>query len=292
MTACTFRPACAADREAVFAFTAKTWDWGDYLPQVWDVWLADAQGALTVALADGRVVAVGKLSIVGSREGWLEGHRVDPNFRQQGISLAFTAYQVELARRLELRVLRLATGSSNSAVHRVAARLGFHRVAVFAPLVAEALGTEAPELTILSESHYSAVQNWLGRSSIYRACAGLCSEGWSWRELTAKHVRASLAAGAVVALFRPDGSVAAFGLRGSRAETGEPERGLHLGYVDGEASVLGDLALALRALAASASPPEVRLMLVDEPTLRGIFQAAAFRPDSDGHGLWVFEKVL
>ena len=292
MTFCLCRPACAADREAVLSFTAKTWEWGDYIPHVWDAWLADAQGALSVAEADDRVVAVGKLSLVASREGWLEGHRVDPDYRKQGISLAFTAYQVDLARRMELRVLRLATGSTNVAVQRVAAKLGFHRVATFAPYVAEALGTGAPTLTALTEAHYSAVQNWLGRSSIYRAAAGLCAQGWSWQELTGKRVRACLAAGQVMGMLKADGSVAAFAILGSRGEASEPERGLQLGYVDGEVAALEDLALAVRGLAAGSTPPEARLMLLDEPTLRGIFQSAAFRDDFDGRALWVFEKLL
>ncbi len=169
MSACTCRPARAEDRQAVFAFTAKTWEWGDYLPYVWEAWLADPQGELSVTEIDGQVVAVGKLTVLGSREGWLEGHRVDPAYRQQGISLSFTAYQVEKARKIELRVLRLGTGSNNTAIHRVAAKLGFHRLAAFAPWVAEGLSEGAPSLTRLDETHYGAIMNWLGRSPILRS---------------------------------------------------------------------------------------------------------------------------
>lgn len=290
MTTCVCRPARPEDRDTVLAFAANTWAWGDYLPQVWDAWLADPQGELSVGEVEGQVVAVGKLSILAGREGWLEGHRVHPAFRQQGISHAFTAYQVERARQMELRVLRLATRSSNVAIHRVAAHLGFHRLAVFAPYVADALTGAATSLVTLNSWHYGDIMNWLGRSPLYRAGAGLFAQGWTWQELTGKKVRELLAAGQIVGLPKANGTMAAFAILGTGAHHGD--EGLQVGYVDGEWEYLESLALSLRSLAATIRLPSVTLMLLDEPTLRGIFQSAGFRNGLEGHDLWIYEKVL
>ena len=46
-----FRPAAPRDRDAVFAFTADTWQGGDYIPRVWDAWLAERSGKLKAAPA-------------------------------------------------------------------------------------------------------------------------------------------------------------------------------------------------------------------------------------------------
>ncbi|HEX9069391.1 MAG TPA: GNAT family N-acetyltransferase, partial [Ktedonobacterales bacterium] len=71
-----FRPAREADHEAVMAFCATTWADGDYIPVVWDQWLADAKGALLVAEVAGEPVALGHLAMVNADEGWIEGIRV------------------------------------------------------------------------------------------------------------------------------------------------------------------------------------------------------------------------
>jgi len=292
VTRCVFRPARPGDGAAVLAFTSHTWEWGDYIADVWQTWLADPEGELCVGELDDRVVAVGKLSLLASREGWLEGQRVDPAFRQQGIALALTGYLTERAQQLELRVLRLATHSANTAVHRIAARLGYHRVATVAPFASDGLGAGAPTLAVLQENHYSEIQNWLGRSPILRAAGGLFGRGWAWQELTAKRVHGLLAEGQVLGLLGPQGGLRAFAVLGSRGRLGEPMEGLEVGYVDGDWRALEDLALGLRGAAVARGADTVHLMLIDEPTLRSVFQAAGFRNELEGRDLWVYERVL
>ena len=43
------RPALAKDTEEVMELCSHIWDGGDYIPQVWDEWLADPDGLLGVA---------------------------------------------------------------------------------------------------------------------------------------------------------------------------------------------------------------------------------------------------
>ena len=71
--------------------------------------------------------------MVGAREGWLALQRISPAHRQQGLTLALTTYQADRAQKAELRVLRWAVNSANTAGQRVAAKVGFHRVAVWGP---------------------------------------------------------------------------------------------------------------------------------------------------------------
>jgi hypothetical protein len=48
------RPALPLDREAVLEFCKFIWDGHDYIPDVWDDWMADPSGEMFVAEYAGR----------------------------------------------------------------------------------------------------------------------------------------------------------------------------------------------------------------------------------------------
>ena len=54
----SIRAALPEDKETVLEFCRHTWEWGDYVPQAWDVWLSDPQGRLLVATIDNQPVAI------------------------------------------------------------------------------------------------------------------------------------------------------------------------------------------------------------------------------------------
>ena len=57
-TELTIRPARPDDRPAMERICAHTWDWGDYVPEVWDDWLAQGGGmGVIVGELAGRVGA-------------------------------------------------------------------------------------------------------------------------------------------------------------------------------------------------------------------------------------------
>src|SRR5712692_1712753 len=80
------RPARPEDREAVLAFCRQTWEWGDYIEYVWDEWLHDARGVLFVVTVEGKPAGVANMRMLNETDAWLEGMRVDPAHRQQGLS--------------------------------------------------------------------------------------------------------------------------------------------------------------------------------------------------------------
>src|SRR5438477_7266508 len=85
------RPAREDDREPVLAFCARTWDDGDYIQYVWDDWLADTSGALLVATLAGRPVGLTHLRMMSPDEAWIEGVRVNPETRRQGVARKLTS---------------------------------------------------------------------------------------------------------------------------------------------------------------------------------------------------------
>ncbi len=143
----TVRPARAADRAAVMAFCARTWgDDGDYIPAVWDEWLMAmqvGQGALLVAAAvvtgqsaalgtaepAGRPVGLLHVRMVADDEAWIEGVRVDPTERRQGIGRSLVARGLVAAREQGAAVARFFTGAENVASQQLFGGFGFTRVA-------------------------------------------------------------------------------------------------------------------------------------------------------------------
>jgi RimJ/RimL family protein N-acetyltransferase len=137
-----FRLAAARDRDAVFAFCAQTWPNGDYIPLVWDDWLADSQGALIAGVDEAdQAIAVVKLVVAAPGEGWLEGVRVAPERRERGLGRALLTHVADYAWASGLRTLRFVTDAGNAPMHRVAAACGFTVRGEYRPFRADAAGT-------------------------------------------------------------------------------------------------------------------------------------------------------
>jgi GNAT superfamily N-acetyltransferase len=141
-----FRPAAPRDRETVFAFCANTWPNGDYIPMVWDAWLAEAPlgGAFVVGVdADGTPLALGKLSLASPTEGWIEGIRVDPARRLHGWGRALMLHLLDQGWAQGLGTVSYLTAGDNTPMHHLSGSIGFAARAQYHPYRAPA-GGDAP----------------------------------------------------------------------------------------------------------------------------------------------------
>jgi len=122
------RRATPRDKRAVNEISRHIWRGQDYLPRVFDDWVKDRRGGVWLGLLDGRVVGVGKLTLLGDGEAWLHALRVHPRFRGRGLARALIEHRLARAKRLGARIARFDTGDENAAMHHLARRLGFRRV--------------------------------------------------------------------------------------------------------------------------------------------------------------------
>jgi len=80
------RKARSSDSDAVFKFCEKTWDWGDYVPRVWNHWLEEKDGRIFVATINDIPVGISHVKILKQeRPGWkllgqtqITGEKVSP----------------------------------------------------------------------------------------------------------------------------------------------------------------------------------------------------------------------
>lgn len=180
----TTRPARPEDRAAVAEISAQIWEGEDYVPEVFDDWVADPRGEFSLFFEGEQLVAFGKLTELQPGEWWLEGLRVHPEYQGRGIARQAHEHVVQLAERIASGVLRFATGDYNVPVHRLAGHTGFELVAGFVMAKAEARsGAGAGRFRPVSATALPAVRAWVQRSPHYAAAGGLIEERWSWRAL-------------------------------------------------------------------------------------------------------------
>jgi len=283
----TIRRARPDDRADMERICAHTWDEGDYIPEVWDEWLADERGPLIVGEVGGQVVALSKITWQTADQVWLEGMRVDPDYRRRGAAGRFLDYSLTYAQEQGARVVRLSTGSNNAPVHILMDRIGMERICGWVLWSAEPL-PGGPQPAFLTPADGVHLQAFLADSPALAHTHGLYCTNWAWQELSAARMRQFLEEGQVVGQFAADGRLAALAVIHLDAEDNE----LWVNFVDGTPVAIGDLAAAIRAHAARLRAAKVYVGLVDLAWLRDAFRSAGYGFDDWEGELWTFERWL
>ena len=209
LSALVCRPALPLDTSQVMALTREIWDGHDYVPYVWQDWLADPIGLLVVAEYEGRVVGMVKLSRKGPGEWWLEGLRVHIDYQGRGIASHLHDYIVGYWQSRPGRVLRLATSSARLPVHHLCLRTGFLKLGAYRIYSAPAIKDKRHAFSPVLENQLSEALDYAIKSPLYGISQGLMYLSWSWGELTAERLRDAIAEGrALWWRYTPEGAAA------------------------------------------------------------------------------------
>jgi GNAT superfamily N-acetyltransferase len=286
------RMARACDKDAVLAFCEHTFYWGDYLPLVWDEWLSEEKGQLLVATLDDVPVGVARVVLLTPTEAWLEGLRVHPQYRRHGLAAQFLKHCLDVARQRGAQVARLATTSTNAAVHKTTERAGMHRVAAAWPLEAEALAADetAPCLSRLTVRDWPWTSERITNGVLLAEMGGLYGAGWAWQQLTAAKLRFHLERGQVLALRDSNGAINAAAII---ADADEDWKALPVAYVDGTNRHAEILARGLRQYAASLCLEKVEVAIPAASPLCQTFANAGYQPEMEAEAeIWIYELDL
>jgi GNAT superfamily N-acetyltransferase len=197
----TVRIARPEDRPTIASWTVDTFDWGDYVADAFDEWLADDAGTVVVAEDDGTVVAMGRVAMVGPTEAWAQGMRVHPDHRRQGLATAVSTFMWEWARDRGALIVRLAIDERNSASQAQVTGMGFRRVSDWhrgtrsigggAPVVEANGGSRVAPLERLDDAPSAEAEpaffSW-STGELARTARGLLPIGWVWRTMTIDHL--------------------------------------------------------------------------------------------------------
>ncbi len=232
------RPAQAEDREAVLAFCANTWEWGDYIEEVWEEWLSNPDGRMFVATLDERPVGIANLRMLSKDESWFEGLRVDPQYREQGIAFALNQAIVLEAMQRGATVARLAIHYENERSIRITERSHMRRVASFTLYSAASLPASSQKRPVQEHIQLATLDDldeiiaYLNVSNIFPLVGGLYYVDFTARSITIELLEKLVSAGNVYILRRWD-RLDGLAITERREERGRKR--LSVGYIDGTA---------------------------------------------------------
>lgn len=267
------RRARPSDKRDVLAAVRTLWGGNDRIPDLFNAWVTHRTGPFFVAESTGRVVGMGKLTVVSRTEAWLEGGRVAPRWRRKGIATALIAHRIAYARDRGFRVLRFSTASDNTPIHRAARTFGFTLIGRLARYEAPAREGSAPARARRSQQR-----------TVLRRVAPLMQldSGWEWREITPRDLRIAVARGRVLV---SDASVGAAAVLGDR-----DEESMTVVAIGGRARPLRDLLAGLRAEAHRRGLEDVSFYTSSAGARRAARSAGYRRPWSGE--AYLFEKRL
>ncbi|HBY97222.1 MAG TPA: hypothetical protein DEP84_25305 [Chloroflexi bacterium] len=282
------RPARPQDKAAVVEFTKNIWEGSDYLPKVWDAWLADPRGRLYVGEVAGTPVATGRVVLLSPSQAWLEGLRVDPDYQGRGYARAMHDFTVSAALEIPgVERVGLATSWENEAVHHMSLASGMHRVGDFHYTVAPAAANETPAPDVFGPEDFAAVRALVAASECARLAQGHMANGWRFPVLTDALLAQLLSEGQVVGYDRA-GQPVVLALLGQNKERAD----VWVGFLAGsDHTAIRDLGWALRRRAVGLPDTRVRAMLPATLSGYAAFNEAGFGDPDDGEfHVYVFER--
>lgn len=288
------RPARPEDQAAVLAFCKNTWEWGDYIDDdTWNNWLQDTQGCLLVATADEQPVGVSHLQMPTPTDGWIEGVRVDPAHRRQGIARALNeAAMLEAMRRNALYV-RLDTSSTNTAMQQLVESQHMRRISAFVnyrttPLTEPSKRAVSEHTQLATADDLDDIVHYLNVSNIFPLTGGLYYLGFTGYPITVEFLEEKIAAHAVYLLRRWD---RLDGLAIAEPRHEWQEMRLSLGYIDGTAiEAISLIAYDLRLRSPELALESIRAYAPDLVLVHDAFAGTGYERAQDTY--YIYERGL
>jgi len=160
------RKAKKADKDQILSFCHHTFRWGDYIDRVWDKWLAEKN--LFAIEQNGKAIGICNAGI-SPNQVWIEGIRINPDFRRKGYASRLVIEAESLARRKRLGISRMIIADNNKRSLSMAKKLGYFiedkwwlynlspkRQKTAARIVTNAKGLD----TLIQSSTFSESWNW------------------------------------------------------------------------------------------------------------------------------------
>ncbi len=286
----TVRPARPADRAAALALCVDTFSWRDYIPEVWDQWLADPNGQLLIAEVSGVPVGLQHVAFLTPGEGWLQGLRVDPAVRRRGVANALLEAGLAVAEQQGATAVRLFTASDNQATQRMLASAEFRQVAAFTHLVADAEAGVGPSPERAVAAEIGALWALVQDSQSYRLAEGLYCLGWRCAHLTEERLRRLVIEGEV-SVLRQQGKPVAAAVTLPAVHSCEAD--LWVAGVYGDHQSVSHLSRLLRARSAGLGWKSVSLLSPDVPEVVAPLLTAGFHRDhEEAPAMLLYEKEL
>jgi ribosomal protein S18 acetylase RimI-like enzyme len=192
------RRATKSDKEEVLRFCVKTFEWGDYIDQVWDLWYSDQAGLLLVAEEEeeyslhnkkqSSVIAVSHVSLCPNKNHiWLEGIRVNPNYRRRSVATQLINKMVAYGQEKGAREASAMVTSNNFASQRMMETNGFTVISKWSYYTIDKTPKSVDKVRARSKvaalKDTEMICDYLKQSEIYKSSGQRYVNSWRWYSL-------------------------------------------------------------------------------------------------------------
>lgn len=191
------RPAARADKEEVLKFCIDTFEWGDYIDQVWDLWYSDQAGLLLVAeeeeyrLPDKKqssVVALSHVSLCPNKNNvWLEGLRVNPNYRRRYVATQLINKMIAYGQEQGASKASAIVSKKNIASQLMMERNGFIVISKWNYYNTNNIPRRVNKAKLGSKvatlKDIELIRDYLRHSEVFRLSGGTYVNSWKWYPL-------------------------------------------------------------------------------------------------------------
>lgn len=157
------REAISSDKHHILEFCQNTFSWGDYIEDVWDYWISE--GILLVYVKNN---PIGISHAVFLKDHvWIEGIRIDPDVRRQGIASKLVQQIETRALKNEIHASLMLIDSQNTPSLRMSENLGYKKYQTWNFYSLLPQKTNSPELSLRSDlkenefPHYVKSWRWI-----------------------------------------------------------------------------------------------------------------------------------
>jgi ribosomal protein S18 acetylase RimI-like enzyme len=195
------RPANKEDRQDVLRFCNDTFEWGDYIDQVWDLWYLDRNGLLIVvedeeeeqenniqrSKKQSSVIAVSHVSLCPNRNIWLEGIRVNPNYRRRSIATALLNKMISYGKERGAREASAVVAYNNIASQLMMQKMDFVVISRWnyysINKIPKRVGKLEARSKVATLNDIEMICNYLRHSETYKSSGETYVSSWRWYSL-------------------------------------------------------------------------------------------------------------
>jgi len=285
------RPAQQSDREAVFKFCEHAFDWGDYVPDVWDMWLNEQHSRVFTATLDNAPVGIMRVAMKKPGEAWFQAARTHPNHRRMGIATALVEACCEWARNNGAKAVRLSTDSDNYAAQEVLKRLGFIRMSDFIIMKCERpRPQEAGKCRWARKGDVERIWKFLAGSEVFKASAGLYTVLFIWMTLDKKDLNRFVTSGKAI-IHQGEDVVDGLILIDETVRDVWDNKPIQTSYIDGERRAIFEMMKLVKTYAHTEDFETVYAFACNTPSVVKALTEAGFSRD-DQNTEFIYHKTL
>ncbi len=192
------RRATKSDKEEVLRFCINTFEWGDYIDQVWDSWYLDRSGILLVAEDEeyniprkkwSSVIAVSHVSLCpDNKRIWLEGIRVNPNYRRRSVATQLLSKMISYGKEQGAKEASAMVADTNIVSQLMMERNGFAVISKWSYYSTDNIPkrvdkVKKPRSRVATLKDTEMICNYLRRSEVYKSAGQTYVNSWRWYPL-------------------------------------------------------------------------------------------------------------